>query len=408
LAFLDRVNVSVSAPLIMQQFHYSAGQMGLLFGAMMPTYMIFTGFAGFLMDRYKPNVLIVIGIIVWSLATLGFAASAVFAAMYIARMFFGAGESLFNPYGTKIQSNWILPQERGIAASLPIVCSMLAVALGAPLCGVILKTHTWQTLFLIFSSFGIIAIILTSVFVRTTPREAKWCSKEEADKIEAAFEKERIARNDVIEEKVPILAVLKNPKTWIFTGMYFAICLTWWADMNWLPTFLVKSRGLTVAQAGWFTMGPYLVACLGLLLGGVITDKLYKGRRLPFIVQCLVISIPLVFIGVAMKSNTVMIIFFSLAILCNAIAVSQIWAGLLGVMPRNICASIGGIMNFGGALGGFLAPMAMGYIFDATQSFYWGFGSLALATGIGGLIFGIPLWRLEKKVHEKFQKLETV
>lgn len=404
LAFVDRVNLSVAAPLIAKEYNLSGEQMGLLFGAMLPAYAVVTFLAGFILDRYKPTAVISIGILLWSGATLGFAACTGFAAMYMYRLIFGTGEAMFQPFGTKIQSNWLLPTERGIANSFGVIATLLAIAFGAPLCGWILKTHSWQTLFYIFSSFGIIAITLVLLLVKAKPSEHKWCSEEERNRIEEALRKESIARKDDTQTSAGISTVLKNKNTWMFALLYFAICLTWWADMNWFPSFLVKSRGLTVSQSGWWTMGPYLVSTVGLLLGGLITDKILKGRRLPLIIAAMVIAVPLVFLAVGAKSNVVMIVLFSVSLMCNAAAVSQIWAALLGVVPREYVASTGGIVNFGGSVAGFLAPLVIGKVLDLTSSFYWGFGSLALATGIGAILFGIPILLNENRVFSRLQE----
>src|ERR1700689_4395746 len=56
------------------------------------------------------------------------------------------------------------------------------------------------------------------------------------------------------------------------------------------------------------------------------------------------------------------------------------------IAPRESVGTLGGIMNFGSQLSAIAAPIATGYIAQATHSFFWAFGAAAafLLAGIRG------------------------
>ena len=59
------------------------------------------------------------------------------------------------------------------------------------------------------------------------------------------------------------------------------------------------------------------------------------------------------------------------------------------IAPRESVGTLGGILNFGSQLAGIVAPIATGYIVQATNSFFWAFAAagIFLLIGISGYIF---------------------
>ena len=55
LCFLDRVNISIAAPFIMQQYGWDENRMGIVFSAFFVGYVIFMIPGGVLADRFGPT-----------------------------------------------------------------------------------------------------------------------------------------------------------------------------------------------------------------------------------------------------------------------------------------------------------------------------------------------------------------
>ena len=100
ISYVDRGNVATAAPLIEQQLHLSASQLGVLLSAFFITYVLLMIPAGWLAERYGARRVLAVGIAIWSAATLltGFASS--FPALIVLRLMLGVGESATFPRST--------------------------------------------------------------------------------------------------------------------------------------------------------------------------------------------------------------------------------------------------------------------------------------------------------------------
>jgi cyanate permease len=69
------------------------------------------------------------------------------------------------------------------------------------------------------------------------------------------------------------------------------------------------------------------------------------------------------------KSNAVALAFISVSMFLIYISSSASWATVPVAAPSQFTASLGSIQNFGGYIGGALAPMLTGFIVQSTGSF---------------------------------------
>ena len=65
------------------------------------------------------------------------------------------------------------------------------------------------------------------------------------------------------------------------------------------------------------------------------------------------------------------------------------------IAPRESVGTLGGILNFGNQLSAIAAPIATGYVVQATHSFFWAFGVAAAFLMIGISGYGFLLGRIE-------------
>jgi MFS family permease len=95
------------------------------------------------------------------------------------------------------------------------------------------------------------------------------------------------------------------------------------------------------------------------------------------------------------QSITIALVWISLAIGGLSAAAPVGWSIPSFIAPRESVGTLGGILNFGNQLSAIAAPIATGYIAQATHSFFWAFGAGAafLVVGIAG--YGFLLGRIE-------------
>ena len=100
--YIDRVNLSVAAPLLKDELRISASQLGVLFAAFFWTYSTAQIISGWIIDRYDVNWVLAAAFVLWSLATTATGLIHGFAMLIAVRILLGAAESVAFPSYSKI------------------------------------------------------------------------------------------------------------------------------------------------------------------------------------------------------------------------------------------------------------------------------------------------------------------
>lgn len=118
LAYIDRVAISQAAVPISRDLGLSKSQMGLIFGAFALAYALFEIPSGWMGDRIGPRAVLIRIVLAWSAFTALTGVAWNFAALWVTRFLFGAGEAGCFPNLTKAFSLWIPPSERARAQGI--------------------------------------------------------------------------------------------------------------------------------------------------------------------------------------------------------------------------------------------------------------------------------------------------
>jgi MFS transporter, ACS family, D-galactonate transporter len=113
--YIDRGNLSIAAPLIEKELALSPVEIGALLSSFFWTYALLQllGIAGWLEDRFPATLVFTGGFLLWSGATIATGLLTGFRAIYIARLFLGAGESLAYPCYSRIFATAVAQEHRG-------------------------------------------------------------------------------------------------------------------------------------------------------------------------------------------------------------------------------------------------------------------------------------------------------
>jgi MFS family permease len=168
------------------------------------------------------------------------------------------------------------------------------------------------------------------------------------------------------------LALFRHLTTWgMILGFFGSVYLNW-VYLTWLPGYLTQARGMDLVTTGIAASVPFFCGFVGCLVAGWFSDKLTRksaspmaGRKLPIVLAMLGMAgftVP----AALVQSNVIALACISVVVfLANASSASA-WALATAAAPSNRIASLGSLQNFGGFLGGALAPIVTGYI---AQSF---------------------------------------
>ncbi|HET8600163.1 MAG TPA: MFS transporter [Segeticoccus sp.] len=185
-----------------------------------------------------------------------------------------------------------------------------------------------------------------------------------------------------------VLATFRRPVTLQLALLYALGFGGFVAFSVYLPTYLVNSYGLTRGDAALRTAGFVVLAVVARPAGGWLSDRVGPARVL---VVCFLGAT--VFAALAafrlnlLPASTVA--FLGLALVLGG-ASGAVFA-LVGTHVE--AASVGavtGVVGAAGGLGGFVPPLVMGLLYDATGHYLWGLLLLALAS----LLLALFTWRV--------------
>lgn len=310
VAYIDRMNFAIASPIIMKEFGLQAGQLGLIMSAFTLGYMLTNFVGGFVADRVNPRLLLTVIVILWSamVALTGLAWS--FLSLLVIRIMFGLFEGPMIPALTKTVTIWAPPKERGFASGLWMAALPAGVVVGNMLSAVIIDVTGWRPCFYMYGAAGLIVAYMTWYIVRNSPKEHPRISQQELNEIESSIanhEGETLSAGSTVWE------ILKNPWVWVLSFVYFSVTLAFWANVNWLPTYLVKARGSSILKSGFLSALPWIAGTLGSFFMGWLSDH-FKGTRSALLAICLFLMAPFTAYGVLTPSLEMCIFCFCVSI----------------------------------------------------------------------------------------------
>jgi sugar phosphate permease len=380
--YLDRATLAVANEFIRADLGLSLGQMGLLLSAFSWSYALCQLPVGALVDKIGPRWLLGMGLVVWSLAQMAGGFASTFGWFVLARIVLGIGEAPQFPAAARVVSNWFPPRSRGTPTGIFNSASPLGVAL-APLClSPLIAATSWHWAFYVTGAMGLVAAVVWVSLYRDPVREE--LTEEERAYLDAEQKAEAAPQMGF----AAWAALFRHRATWgMLLGFFGSVYLNW-VFLTWLPGYLRTERQMDLAYAGLAATVPFLCGFLGALIAGWASDRVARmakspvsGRRTAVVVSMLGMvgfTIP----AALVESNVAAIACISVVIfLANASSACS-WSLATVAAPPSRVASLGAIQNFGGFLGGALAPILTGFI---AQS--WSFVP-ALLTGAGIAFLG--------------------
>ncbi|MBI3249769.1 MAG: MFS transporter [Deltaproteobacteria bacterium] len=410
---LDRVNISLAAPRIMDELKFDGTHMGLILSIYYWGYLLGHFGSGLVSDRVRLRRVTGWMIFIWSMLTALTGACTALWQFGVVRLLFGVSEGATANLNHKLQNNWLLPSERGRAYGIFIGCAYLGIAFGMPMVGWMISTWNWRVMFLMVGLLTLAMLALFVVVIRDHPHLHPWLSEEEKRDFQATLAQGRVELDAQghDDSEIPLrerIAALASIRAFWFLciASFFAIGV-YFTAMSWLPGYLVKERGFTILNSGIYLIIPYLAAFAGMFFGGTLGDRF--GNRSLIALITGILTFPAL-LGLAWSEGVFMtILMMSVALFLNSAAVNGIAVLVFDLIPAQVFGTaIGTVGGLAGGLGGVLGPLLLGYLYDRTGTFFWGFLVLGLSAVAGGLIL-LPVIGDERRVkQEKARQQATV
>jgi sugar phosphate permease len=397
ISYLDRTAISVTAPAMIKAFGFNKATMGLVFSAFATTYALLQIVGGTLGDRFGPRAVLTFLMAWWSIFTAATGAAVNFITLFSARLLFGLGEAGGFPVSTRALASWFPKEMRGSLQGILHACSRTGGAVSPIIVvAIVAWTGSWRSVFFVLGAVGLVWAIAFYMMYRNSPSDVPSVNKQELAYIRGAGSK--TPAEPVQQVAVPWGQILASRDVWLLTLAYFAYGYTFWIYLTWLPTYLTEARSISFGALALAVTIPLAGGVPGDLVGGWLSDNIYKRTGNLNLARCAVIAVA--FIGTVLfivpalfvKDVVAAIILLAFAMFMLECAVSVCWATAMDLGGQNFCGTISGFMNTGFGIAGILSPLIFGILVDRTGSWGGGFivGSAILILGAIAIVFVGP------------------
>ena len=367
--YADRGLLSTAAPLLQPELHLTDSQLGLLFSAFFWTYTCAQIPVGWIAERYGAGRVLAAGLLLWALATALVGVVTGFVMLMALRMLLGIGESTGFPCVSKLLAASMPVSELGIANGLAGAAYCFGPAAGAFLGGLLMVHYGWRTTFV---ALGALSLVWLLPWHWLAPRETPTAAGASSG--------------------VPLKVLLRTRALWGTTLGLFCSNYVFFFMLSWLPSYLVRERGFSMAQMATLTGESYTLTAVCSLLGGWAIDRHIKrggspdaGYKVTMAVACIGSVGCMLAMGYGSRDSAVAGIFLYQALAgisaAGLYAVSEIFGGTTAT-GRWV-----GVQNSGGSLAGVIAPWLTGTLVDLTGHFTLAF---MLASGVS--LLGLVGW----------------
>ena len=369
LNYLDRSTLSIANPLIRQELGLSIADMGLLLSAFLWAYAFAQLPGGALVDRVGPHRLLGAGLALWSIAqaAAGFVTS--FWQFSIARVFLGLGEAPMFSSAVRVVRDWYNVRDRGLATGTWNCTSSLGPAIAPPILTALMIGFGWRWMFVVMGIAGL-AVAAVWFLLYRDPAEEHFTEDERRYLTDG--EETRTYNQVRLSEW---LGLFRFRTTWGLVLGFFGVVYINWLYLAWLPGYLELQRHMSIPKTGLIAAIPFAFGVAGSIGGGWIADFLMRrgfspvnSRKIP-VIAGLLGMVGFTVVAAESSSDFVAVAAISGALMFGASASGMSWALSSVAAPAHCTASLGAIQNFGGYLGGALAPTITGFIVQATGSF---------------------------------------
>jgi sugar phosphate permease len=396
--YFDRINLSVGAPQLQQEFGLTDGELGWLFSGFFWSYALLQIPSGMILDRFGVTAVYRVSSFLWSLTSAMTALAGGFGGVLAARLLLGVAEGPGFPASAKATGYWFPRGERAMATSIFDAAAKFANVIGVPLVALAVVQFGWRWGFGITGMLSFLYFLVFLIVYRDPSRHPR-LSSAERDYIRAGG----ATREGPAESgEVAMLGyLLHNRKVWGLTIGFSAYGYSFYLFLTWLPNYLVQSMHMSILKSAGFTAIPWVCATIaGLGVGGWLIDHLiargYDETPVRKTVLVVGMLLGLAVFGATVTTNPAWAIVWISVALSGLAAASPVgWSIPSLIAPRGGTGTIGGIMNFLNNIMGVVAPVTTGYIVGATGSFVGAFLAAGIVLVIGIVAYVFILGRLE-------------
>jgi len=356
--YAQRGTLSVAAPFMIHDLGINTETMGLMLSAFSWCYCFMQVPSGWIVDRFGVGRAYAFGFGLWSIACALTGAFRNIAAIMFFRVTMGVGQSVAFPASARTVANWFPDTERGLVNSSYLIGVRLGQALVNAAGVGLIALYGWRMLFVLGGLVPLLWIVPWMLTLRRWETPGSSVASGGSNRFTFASSFGLLRHRTVLGT---------------FLG-FFVFDYVWFVFVYWLPGYLRLERHFTPAQMAFHSSVPFLVMSIVIIVSGIAADRLIASGfselrvRKAFIAIGFAIAMAIVPAGLVHDNNTS--VWLLLVSLCGiGVASPNTWSITQACCSKRLVGTISGIQNFGGNVGGIIAPWLTGAIAHRTGSF---------------------------------------
>ncbi len=379
--YMCRYNLSMANGAISKEFGFTKAQMGNIITTALLTYAFGQILNGLLADRLGGKRAMLIGAAGTVVMNLLFGLASFWGMLSLFMLIRGVDgylQAFGAPGMIKINAAWFRPTERGTFAGIfgfMINLGRFGIfKLGPALLAGFVFLGLWRIpplhwRWLFYAPAGIAFIIGIGVllFVKDAPEQAGFPS------VNPDEEKGGDVKAPV---SVVFRTIMSNPVIWVVAAAYACTGSVRQSLDQWFPRFMQEVHQVDLSSARFQLLAFLIpvVASIGSLVSGVISDKLFQGRRAPVAATLYFVETGVILLAAQFHSTNAAI-FFLVLISLTANATHSILgtAAAMDIGGAKMAGFASGIIDSFQYFGGSLAGVVLGSLLDKSWGNYFYF-----------------------------------
>ncbi|HII4482561.1 MFS transporter [Clostridium perfringens] len=369
--YLVRKNFAVASPYLIDNYGFSKTQIGLISMGLAVSYGLSKFILGNLSDKSNVKKFICFGLIASSVLSILMGFARTVPIFLILMVFNGFFQGMGAPPCSIVLGKWFSQKERGLKMGIWNTSHNIGGGLIAPiatLCLLVFGQNHFQSIFFVPAIICTIVALFCYVIGADTPASVGLPPVEEY-RNDYPEVKAEVNPTTLSSKEIMVKYVLKNKYVWYLALANIFVYLIRQGVVNWIPIYLKESKGFSAANANWAMFLFEYAAIPASILLGWLSDVVFKGKRAPLSILCM---IGVIFATVAYwQTSSTLVTMISVAFIGCFIYGPQLLIGmnLIDVVPNFAVGSATGFSGLCGyLLGEFMADFVLGMIAD---SFGW-------------------------------------
>ncbi len=370
LLYLHRYTWNFIGVFLIEDYGFSNKELGALASFFNASYSTSQIPSGLICDAIGAHKFLALAIVTWSLVLPLYAFGTRFPVLAAIRLVFGVAQAGTYPSLAKVTGSWFPIGSRTIAQGW--IATFFGRGGGA-MSSIIFSTLligyvglSWQWSLVVMGGVGVLFGAAFLVLFRDSPDDDPRVNQAERDLIHEGSE----PVDESAPKILPWRRVVRSRTLFAFVLQQITSAGADGFYLSFMGTYFVIARGVDLAEAGILASMPLFGGAFGGILGGYLNDWLVKriGRRwarpcVGFVGKT--VAAVLIFVVLTQESHlgAAMGLFF--VKFFTDWSQPTVWGTCTDLGGGKYSATVFGIINTSGGIGGLLTPMLFGYLLDA-------------------------------------------